>query len=142
MQRMFWMTVVLVILGVGSAWADPFLGVWKMNTDGKSHGAITAQTITVTATADGHKWSYDTTLANGRHVQYALLTNVKAGTVTMQTADGKVLATGHFKKTGDAAWEVDAPKHKSTGSIGADGKKMTVVMTVPMQVTLVFDKVQ
>jgi hypothetical protein len=137
-MRIVWMTLVLVALRFGSAWADPLVGTWKMTSQGKP-GGVTAQTINITATADGHKWSYDITLGNN-HVAFALVTNVKTGTVTMQTTDGKPLGSGHFKKTGDAAWELDTPKHKSSGSISADGKKMTINQTVPMQVTIVFDK--
>jgi len=138
-MRIVWMTLVVVALRVGSAWADPFVGTWKMSSTGKP-GGVAAQTIAITSTADGHKWSYDITLANGNHVAFALVTNVKSGTVTMTTTDGKPLGTGQFKKTGDTAWEVDTPKHKSSGSITADGKKMTINQTVPTQTTIVFDK--
>jgi hypothetical protein len=136
MKRVFWMAMLLVMLFVGVASADPFLGVWKMETNEKS--GFKSQVITVTATDTGHKWAYDITLGNGTKMQLALLTNIKTGEVTLQSADGKALGTGHFKKTGDAAWEVETPNHKSKGSIV--GKKMTINQTVPSVVTIVFDK--
>ena len=137
-MRIVWMTLVLVALRFGSAWADPLVGTWKMTSQGKP-GGVTAQTIAITATDDGHRWSYDITLGN-HHVAFVLVTNIKKGTVTTQTTDGKPLGTGSFKKTGDTAWELVTLKHKSTGSISADGKKMTINQTVPMEATIVFEK--
>jgi hypothetical protein len=138
MKRVFWMTVVLVSLFVGVAAADPFVGVWKMQPNDKS--GFKAQLVTVTATDIGHKWSYDITLSNGSPLQIVLLTNVKTGEVTLQSKDGKTVGTGHFKKTGDAAWDVETPGHKSSGSISADGKKMTIQQTLPVATTIIYDK--
>ena len=138
MKKVFWMSLVALLFFVGVAAADPFLGTWKMETNDKS--GFKSQVVTITATDVGHKWSYDLTLANGTAMQIVLMTNVKTGDVTMESKDGKKLGSGHFKKTGDAAWEVDMPSHKSSGSISADGKKMTIKQTVPAQTTIVYDK--
>lgn len=138
MKKVFWMSLVALLLFVGVAAADPFLGTWKMEPNDKA--GVKAQVVTVTATDVGHKWSYDITLSNGKPFQVVILTNLKTGEVTLQSKDGKTFGTGHFKKTGDMAWEVEMQGHKSSGSISADGKKMTVNQTSPTTATVVFDK--
>ena len=136
---------VFVLLCAGAAAAaDPFLGVWKLNpAKSKGEGGVVAgQTVTVTLAPAGHTWSYDTELKSGKHLHSSVVTNVKAGTLTMHGPDGKLLGEGKLTKLGPTAWEVVTPKHQSTGSISADGKTMTVVQTKPSAMTMVFDKIQ
>jgi hypothetical protein len=138
MKRISWLTLVLLLLFVGVAAADPLVGVWKMQPNGKA--GVKSQVVTVTATDVGHKWSYEVVLINGKPFQMELLTNLKTGEITMQGKNGKPFGAGHFKKTGDAAWEVELQDHKSSGSISADGKTMTVKETSPTVATIVLDK--
>jgi hypothetical protein len=124
--------------------ADPFLGVWRSNPAKSKLGgrATVTETITVKAAPKGHKWSYDIELSDGRRVHFWLVTDIAAGTVTLYMPDGQVMGTGSVRKTGPTSWELETPKHKSRGSLSADGKTMTVVQTLPEPSTIVLDKIK
>ena len=121
--------------------ADPFVGTWKLRADQAQKGGLDSFTITVTPTANGHKWAYDIVPKGGKgHLQYTIVTDRKAGKFTMTSADGKVMGEGKLILKGPTEWEVDSPTHKSHGSISADGKTMTVETTAPRAATHVLDK--
>jgi hypothetical protein len=121
------------------ALADPFVGTWKLRAE--NNPRLESMVITVTATDVGHKWSYDIGMKGApKHVKYAILTDRKAGKFKMVAEDGKVMGEGKLIIKGPTEWEIDAPDHKSHGSISADGKVMTVNTTAPMAATHVLDK--
>jgi len=123
------------------ALADPFVGTWKLRPD-KGKSGFESYVVTVTATASGHKWSYDFVVKGmGQHMKAVILTDRKAGTFKYLDEGGKLVAEGKLVMKSPTEWETEGTL-KSRTSLSADGKTMTVVNTAPQPNTLVLDKQQ
>jgi hypothetical protein len=131
-------TVFIVLCVARIAAADPFVGTWKLRP--MQSGAIATETIAIDTTATGYRWNYDITLRNNNHVRVTLLIDTTAKTLTVLTADGRQIGVGTYKVTGTNAWRIDSPRLKSSGSISADGKTMSIHDVTPYDATVVFDK--
>jgi hypothetical protein len=137
--------LLVLLLTLPLAAADPLYGVWKTRPSGKP-GDTSKQTMTIEPVADGIKFTTVIDFGGGAGITTTYVTKLDGAEVPVYSA-GKVVMTLRGKKTGPNTYEGSVAGPRGTGTskttLSADGKTMTVDgMMGSIASHLVFDRVK